>query len=73
MPGFDNSVVYFEKGIDPRGTPPVVNQMDTNGKLLIGSAASPYVICNVPTGSSGVAVTTGPGTLDFSYTGSRTE
>jgi hypothetical protein len=73
MPGFSNSVVYFEKGIDPRGTPPVANQMDTNGKLLIGSVASPYVVCNVPTGSSGVAITTGPGTLDFSYTGSRTE
>lgn len=73
MPGFDNSVVYFEKGIDPRGTPPVVNQMDTNGKLLIGSVNSPYVICNVPTGSSGVAVTAGPGTLDFSYTGSKVE
>lgn len=73
MPGFDNGCVYFEAGIDPRGTPPVVNQMGTNGKLLIGSVASPYVVCNVPTGSAGVAVTTGPGTLDFSYTGSRVE
>lgn len=73
MPGFSNSVVYFEAGIDPRGTPPVANQMDTNGKLLIGSVNSPYVVCNVPTGSNGVAVTTGPGTLDFSYTGSKVE
>ena len=73
MPGFDNGVVYFENGIDPRGTPPVVNQMGTNGKLLIGSAASPYVVCNVPTGSNGVAITTGPGTLDVSYTGSKVE
>lgn len=73
MPGFDNGVVYFEAGIDPRGTPPVVNQMGTDGKLLIGSNASPYVVCNVPTGSSGIGVTTGSGTLDFSYTGSKVE
>lgn len=73
MPGFDNGTVYFEAGLDPRGVTPIANQMGTNGKLLIGSGASPYAVCNVPTGSTGVTVTAGAGTLDFGYTGSRIE
>jgi hypothetical protein len=73
MTGFDNGTLFFNNGIDPRGVSPVVNQMGTNGKLLIGSGASPYAVCNVPTGSTGITVTAGAGTLDFGYTGSRVE
>ena len=65
MPGFDNGCVYFENGIDPRGTPPVINQM-SDGKLLIGSNVAPYVICNNITSSdSTVTITNGPGTIDL--------
>jgi hypothetical protein len=73
MTGFDNGTLFFNNGVDPRGVSPVVNQIGTNGKLLIGSGAAPYAVCNVPTGSTGVTVTAGAGTLDFGYTGSRIE
>jgi len=65
MPGFDNGCVYFENGIDPRGTPPIVNQM-SDGKLLIGSNVAPYVIANTLSSSdSSVTITGGPGTIDL--------
>jgi hypothetical protein len=67
MPGFDNSVVYFEKGIDPRGVSPVVNQM-TTGKLLIGSSVSPYVICNTLTQGNGLTITNGDGSITLEAT-----
>lgn len=66
MPGFDNGCVYFENGIDPRGTPPVVNQMGVNGRLLIGSAVSPYVVCNtLASAGATVIITNGPGTINL--------
>lgn len=65
MPGFDNGCVYFENGIDPRGTPPVANQM-SDGKLLIGSNVAPYVIANsLSSSDSSVTITGGPGTIDL--------
>ncbi len=69
MPGFDNGVVYFENGIDPRGTPPVVNQMGVNGQLLIGSVAAPYVICNTLTAGAGIAIANAPGSITISGAG----
>ena len=63
MPGFDNSVVYFEAGIDPRGVTPVANQMGVNGQLLIGSMASPYVVCSTLTPGTGVNITNAPGSI----------
>ena len=63
MPGFSNGCVYFEQGIDPRGTPPVANQMGVDGQLLIGSVAAPYVICNTLTAGSGISVTNAPGSI----------
>jgi hypothetical protein len=68
MPGFDNSVVYFEKGIDPRGVSPVANQM-TTGTLLIGSSVSPYVICTTLTQGAGISVTNGDGSITIANTG----
>jgi hypothetical protein len=65
MPGFDNSVLYFEKGIDPRGVSPVVNQMSA-GKLLIGSNNSPFVVANTLTAGSGIGITNGNGTISLS-------
>lgn len=63
MPGFDNGVVYFEKGIDPRGVTPIANQMGVDGRLLIGSSASPYVVCANLTSNSGITVANGAGTI----------
>jgi hypothetical protein len=67
MPGFDNSVVYFEKGIDPRGVSPVANQM-TTGTLLIGSSVSPYVVCNTLTAGTGIGVGNADGAITISNT-----
>ena len=69
MPGFSNGCVYFEQGIDPRGTPPVANQMGVDGRLLIGSAAAPYVVCNTLTAGTGVSITNAPGSITVSSTG----
>lgn len=69
MPGFDNSVVYFEKGIDPRGVTPVANQMGVNGRLLIGSVADPYVICDTLTAGNGIDITNAPGSITISSQG----
>jgi hypothetical protein len=69
MPGFDNGVVYFEAGIDPRGTPPVVNQMGVDGRLLIGSSASPYVVCNTLTAGAGISITNGSGSITIGSNG----
>jgi hypothetical protein len=68
MPGFDNGCVYFEEGIDPRGTPPVANQMNVNGQLLIGSINSPYVICSTLTAGSGISITNAPGSITLAAT-----
>lgn len=69
MPGFDNGVVYFENGIDPRGTPPVVNQMGVNGQLLIGSVAAPYVVCNTLSAGTGIGIVNAPGSITVNSTG----
>lgn len=65
MPGFDNDCAFFGHGIDTRGldpiTDPVVNQMDQDGKLLIGSAAFPYIRANTLTAGTGVQITNGAG------------
>lgn len=67
MPGFYNSVVYFEKGIDPRGVDPVANQM-TTGTLLIGSSLSPYVIASTLTQGDGLTITNGDGSITIGAT-----
>ncbi len=69
MPGFDNGTCFFEAGVDPRGVTPIVNQMGTNGKLMIGSAASPYVVCNTLTAGTGIGITNGAGSITINSTG----
>jgi len=44
-----------------------------DGQLLIGSTAAPHIKVGVPTGSNGIGITTGSGSLDISYTGSKVE
>lgn len=71
MPGFDTGCLFFEGGIDPRGldpvTNPIVNQM-SDGKLLIGSNASPYVIANTLTAGAGIGITNGSGNITITNT-----
>jgi len=69
MPGFDNGCLFFEGGIDTRGldpaTNPVVNQT-SDGSLLIGSSASPYLISSTLTApAAGVTITGGAGSITF--------
>jgi len=68
MPGFDNSTLFFEEGLDPRGVIPVVNQMDVDGRFLIGSSAPPYVVCTTLTPGHGISITNGPGTCRIDAT-----
>ncbi len=73
MPGFSNGTLYFENGLDPRGTPPVANQIGTDGKLLIGSTAAPFAVCNTLAHADGsITVTNGAGTIDLSGTQATT-
>lgn len=65
MAGIDNGVLYGSN-VDFTGTTPVSGQMNLNGELLVGSTVAPFIRSYVPTGSSGVAISTGQGTLDFS-------
>ncbi len=65
MAGFDNEVVYASN-VDFSGAFPVSGQVTIDGQLLIGSTATPHIKVGVPTGSAGVTVTAGSGTLNFS-------
>jgi hypothetical protein len=64
MAGFDNEVLYATN-VDFSSGSPVAGKVTLNGQLLIGSTATPNIKVNIPTGSTGVVVTTGSGTLDF--------
>ena len=66
MAGFDNDNVYFA-GIDTRGVKPVVNQMTTNGQLLIGATAAPHIrVGSLASADGSITITTGAGTIDLS-------
>ena len=65
MAGFDNDILYGSN-VDFTGTFPVSGQINLDGELLVGATTAPFIRSYVPTGSNGVVVNTGPGTLDFS-------
>ncbi len=69
MAGFDNDNVYFG-GIDTRGVKPVVNQMTTNGQLLIGSTATPHIKVGTLTAGTGVSISNGSGSITINAVGS---
>ena len=64
MAGFDNDVVYGVN-VDFTGTKPVSGQINQNGELLVGASVAPFIRAYIPTGSNGIVVNKGPGTLDF--------
>src|SRR5208282_2388083 len=65
MAGISGSTLYADN-IDFTGTYPVSGQINLNGELLVGATVAPFIRPYVPTGSNGVSIATGPGTLDFS-------
>lgn len=65
MPGFNNGVVWADNvRFDGAGYPGAVT---TDGQLLIGSTASPNIKVGIPTGSGGITVTPGSGTLNIGF------
>lgn len=67
MAGFDNDVVYGSN-VDFTGTFPVSGQINQDGELLIGSAVAPYIRSGLLTGSGGITITNGPGTINIDAT-----
>ena len=72
MPGFDNNTVYANN-VDFSGSVNPSPKITADGQMLIGSTATPNIKVGIPTGSTGIVVTTGSGSLDISYAGSRIE
>jgi hypothetical protein len=64
----DESIVFVDNvsfdGTDRGG------KITTDGELLIGSTIAPHIRHAVPTGSNGVAITVGSGTLEIAQDGS---
>jgi len=65
MPGTFGDVIYG-LNVDFSGSSPVSGNININGELLVGATVSPFIRPYVPTGSNGLIVNTGPGTIDFS-------
>lgn len=65
MAGFADDVVYGDN-VDFSGSPTPTGKVTADGQLLIGATLAPKIRVSTPTGSGGVTVTTGPGTLNFS-------
>lgn len=64
MSGFDNDVMYADN-VDFSGAFPVSGQINQDGELLVGSSVAPNIRSYVPTGSNGVDINVGQGTIDF--------
>lgn len=64
MAGIDNNVLYGSN-LDFSGGFPVSGEINLNGELLVGATVAPFIRPYVPTGTNGLVVTKGPGTIDF--------
>lgn len=64
MAGFQNDILFCAN-VDFTGAALPVGQVTTNGQLLVGSSVSPNIRAYTPTGSNGLVVNTGNGTIDF--------
>jgi hypothetical protein len=62
--GINNDVLYGSN-VDFSGSFPVSGQINLNGELLVGATVAPFIRPYVPTGSNGLVVNKGPGTIDF--------
>jgi len=68
MSGFDNEVLYANN-VDFTGSFPVSGQINLNGELLIGASVAPFIRAGLLTGSAGITITNGPGTINIAGTG----
>lgn len=65
MPGFNNGVMWADNmRFDGAGYPGAVT---TDGQLLIGATAAPNIRVGTPTGSGGITITPGAGTLNIGF------
>lgn len=64
MPGTFGDVLYG-LNVDFSGSTPISGNINLNGELLVGAIVAPFIRPYVPTGSNGLVVNTGPGTIDF--------
>lgn len=70
MGGLKNNVLFSENvRFDGQKGP---GQVTSDGQLLIGSTASPNIRVGTLTGSDGITVTPGPGSINVAYTGNLT-
>src|SRR5271165_1658990 len=65
MAGIGNNVL-FGANVDFSGSTTVSGEINLNGELLVGASVAPFIRPYVPTGSNGLVVNTGLGTIDFS-------
>ncbi len=68
MAGFANDVV-FATNVDFTGTLPVSGQITLDGEILIGATSAPFIRSGFLTGSGGVTITNGPGTINIDGSG----
>lgn len=79
MAGFDNEVLvaknanYDPTNILTPGQPPYLGQINANGQIFIGSASAPFLRPGFITGSGGITITPGPGTINISGGASSTD
>jgi hypothetical protein len=64
LAGTAGSILYADN-IDFSGGYPVEGEITLNGELFVGSAIAPNIRPYIPTGTNGLVVNTGPGTIDF--------
>lgn len=64
MAGFQNDVV-FAANVDFSGSSPASGEINLNGEILVGATTAPFIRPYVPTGTNGLVINKGPGTLDF--------
>src|SRR5216684_196731 len=68
MPGFDNQTMFADN-VDFTGNVEVAATMLLDGELLIGSTVAPNIRVGFITGSGGVVITNGSGTIDINGAG----
>lgn len=79
MAGFDNGVLvaknanYDPTNILTSGQPPFLGQITANGQIFIGAASAPFLRPGLITGSAGITITNGPGTINISGSGSSSD
>lgn len=68
MPGF-HATTMFADNVDFTGNLVVAPQVTTDGQLLVGSTVAPNIRVGNLTGSGGIVITPGAGTIDINGSG----